>query len=39
MDLLRADAGDSAEWDVHHWQDINPVHTEAPVQQTCGCPR
>jgi len=39
MDLLRADDGDPEEWDVHHWQDINPVHTEALVQQTCGGPQ
>ena len=39
MDLLRADAGDPEEWDVHHWQDINPVHTEALLQQTCGGPQ
>jgi hypothetical protein len=24
---------------VHHWQDINPVHTEALVQLTCGGPQ
>ena len=39
MDLLRADHGDPEEWDVHHWQDINPVHTEALLQQTCGGPQ
>jgi len=27
------------EWDVHHWQEINPVHTEALVQLTCGGPQ
>ncbi len=39
MDLLRNDDGDPETWDVHHWQDINPVHTEALVQLTCGGPQ
>jgi hypothetical protein len=39
MELLRNDSGDPEEWDVHHWQDINPVHTEALVQLTCGGPQ
>jgi hypothetical protein len=39
MELLRNDDGDPEEWDVHHWQDINPVHTEALVQLTCGGPQ
>ncbi len=39
MDLMRHDDGDPAEWDVHHWQNINPVHTEALVQLTCGGPQ
>lgn len=39
MDRMRADDGDPEEWDVHHWQDINPVHTEALVQLTCGGPQ
>ena len=39
MDLMRCDGGDPAGWDVHHWQDINPVHTEALVQLTCGGPQ
>jgi len=32
------DDGDPEEWDVQHWQEINPVHTEALVQLTCGGP-
>jgi hypothetical protein len=24
---------------VHHWQDINPVHTEGLVQLACGGPQ
>jgi len=39
MELLRADDGDPEQWDVHHWQDINPVHTEALVQLTTGGPQ
>lgn len=39
MDMMRNDDGDPEEWDVHHWQDINPVHTEALVQLTCGGPQ
>ena len=39
MDKMRNDYGDPQEWDVHHWQDINPVHTEALIQLTCGGPQ
>ena len=39
MKVLRNDSGDPECWDVHHWQDINPVHTEALVQLTCGGPQ
>jgi hypothetical protein len=39
MELMRQDNGDPREWDVHHWQDINPVHTEALVQLSCGGPQ
>jgi hypothetical protein len=39
MDKMRADHGDPETWDVHHWQDINPVHTEALLQLTCGGPQ
>lgn len=39
MDMLRADDGDPETLNVHHWQDINPVHTEALVQLTCGGPQ
>ncbi len=37
--LVRADDGDPEEWDVHHWQDRNPVHTEGLLQLTCGGPQ
>ncbi|MBC8163726.1 MAG: hypothetical protein H7Z42_21165 [Roseiflexaceae bacterium] len=39
LNVLRADDGDPETWDVHHWQNINPVHTEALVQLTCGGPQ
>jgi hypothetical protein len=39
MDVMAHDDGDPEMWDVHHWQDINPVHTEALVQLTCGGPQ
>jgi hypothetical protein len=39
LDALRNDDGDPETWDVHHWQDVNPVHTEALVQLTCGGPQ
>jgi len=39
MEKLRRDDGDPATWDVHHWQQINPVHTEALSQLACGGPQ
>jgi hypothetical protein len=39
MDLIRSDDGDPEAWDVHHWQDRNPVHTESLLQLTCGGPQ
>ena len=39
MDAIRNDHGDPESWDVHHWQDHNPVHTEALLQLTCGGPQ
>jgi hypothetical protein len=39
MDKMANDTGNPEEWDVHHWQDINPVHTEALLQLTCGGPQ
>ncbi|MBW3625251.1 MAG: hypothetical protein KY468_17785 [Armatimonadetes bacterium] len=38
LDAIRHDDGDPAEWDVHHWQDLNPVCAEALVQLTLGAP-
>ena len=39
MDVMAHDDSDPETWDVHHWQDINPVHTEALLQLTCGGPQ
>jgi hypothetical protein len=39
MDVMRRDDGDPQAWDVHHWQEINPIHTEALLQLTCGGPQ
>jgi hypothetical protein len=39
MERMRTDDTDPETWDVHHWQDINPVHTEALIQLTCGGPQ
>ena len=39
QERMRSDDGDPETWDVHHWQEINPVHTEALVQLTCGGPQ
>jgi hypothetical protein len=39
MERMRSDDTDPETWDVHHWQEINPVHTEALLQLTCGGPQ
>jgi hypothetical protein len=39
MDAMAHDDGNPEEWDVHHWQQINPVHTEGLIQLTCGGPQ
>ena len=39
LHVMAHDDGDPETWDVHHWQEINPVHTEALVQLTCGGPQ
>jgi hypothetical protein len=39
LDMMRRDDGDPQAWDVHHWQEINPIQTEALVQLTCGGPQ
>ncbi|MCE9591752.1 MAG: hypothetical protein K8S99_14655 [Planctomycetes bacterium] len=38
MEVMRNDNGDPAEWDVHHWQDINPVVAQGLAQLTMGTP-
>lgn len=38
LEAIRADRGDPADWDVHHWQDLNPVLCEGLVQTMLGCP-
>ncbi len=35
---IRADTGDPAAWDVHHWQDLNPVLCEGLVHCAFGAP-
>lgn len=39
MQAIRADDTDPATWDVHHWQDHNPVLCEGLVQTMLGCPQ
>lgn len=39
MDKMRHDDEDPKEWDVHHWQEINPVLIEGFVQLTLGSPQ
>jgi len=38
MKVMENDDGNPSEWDVHHWQDINPVVTDPLVQMTTGSP-
>lgn len=37
--LIRADTADLAQVNIHHWQELNPVTTEALVQLTLGAPQ
>jgi hypothetical protein len=39
MDLIRQDQRNLAEVSIHHWQELNPVTTEALVQLTLGAPQ
>lgn len=39
LEAIRHDDGDPETWDVHHWQQLNPVGTEALVQLTLGGPQ
>lgn len=38
-DLIREDAADLTEVHIHHWQQLNPVTTEALVHLTLGVPQ
>ena len=39
MALVESDTSDPETRDVHHWQDRNPVHTEALLHMVCGGPQ
>jgi len=39
MDKMAKDDTDPKTWDVHHWQEINPVVLEGLVQLTLGGPQ
>jgi len=38
LEVMRTDSGDPAEFDVHHWQNINPVVCEPLLQLSMGSP-
>jgi hypothetical protein len=38
LDQIRADAADLREVNIHHWQQLNPVLSEALIQLTLGAP-
>ena len=39
LDLIREDDADLTQVNIHHWQERNPVITEALVQLTLGAPQ
>jgi len=39
MELIRQDEKDLSQVNIHHWQELNPVTTEALVQLTLGAPQ
>ena len=39
LDMIRADNDDLSQVNIHHWQQLNPVTTEALVQLTTGAPQ
>jgi len=39
LDLVRGDQADLSKVSIHHWQQLNPVTTEALVQLTLGAPQ
>jgi len=38
LERIERDTGDPETWDVHHWQDLNPVLPEGLVQMALGTP-
>jgi hypothetical protein len=38
IERIEQDSSDPETWDVHHWQDLNPVIPEGLVQMTMGTP-
>ncbi len=38
LEAIRGDRGDPGAWDVHHWQELNPVLCEGLVQTMLGAP-
>jgi hypothetical protein len=39
MEMIRRDELDLSQVSIHHWQELNPVTTEALVQLTLGAPQ
>jgi len=39
LEQIRNDTWNPQEWDVHHWQQLNPVICEGLVQLTLGAPQ
>ena len=39
LELIRQDEADLTQVNIHHWQQLNPVLTEALVQLTLGAPQ
>ena len=38
LDLMESEDSDTATWDVHHWQERNPVIPEGLIQMAWGTP-
>src|SRR5437763_10824948 len=39
LELIRQDQEDLTQVNIHHWQELNPVLTEALIQLTLGAPQ
>ena len=39
LEMIRQDASDLTQVSIHHWQELNPVTTEALIQLTLGAPQ